>query len=520
MITARAAAKPRYHGNVLGRRHFAWFVASACAAACQRVDAPKNDGAESEPRSEARQCGEAGSSPTPLPSALASGVTRVGEGELGPGESKTFGTVVVSYHADTWLGTTEVGQRGNAIDVRIDRAEVGEGRPWGHTHHLRSNGVFAFEVGPYRFEGSSSDGDPPERVKITVERRACPDYAVMDDPGATTWLWVSTDGLQAYTLERENRLLQVAITAIDHQPRIDLSYGYGEWKQSFVPTPGEMPRFRADDRMITIEEIVPGLGTRYTDAWAADGIARAHARVRIEPAEPIAIDPAIPAATRCGDPTAARTELPTGLASPPKPGKALDIAFGSKERLGTIALEVVIHEDEAQGPLGPEVEEYPTLELRGSDDPMFESLAFASLGAQFARVDDLLVRAEEDAAKKIVRVRSIELACPAAANIDTLFGPTYVWLSTIGHDKVTLDTGVHPRMSLQLHPDQRTPTLNVSTEYALTGHALFSTRLEPEIVGKPFTVGGATVQIVDVVAVADTALVPLVHVQVRIDPAK
>jgi hypothetical protein len=468
-----------------------------------------------------RGCGEAGPTATALPPALLGGLAAVGRGTVRPGERATVGGVTLHYDPAAWIGTRTAGRRGPALGVEIDRAEAGDG-PWGAYQDLYASQPLRVHVGPYRVDGRVAAGEPPARVDVEVAREVCPASATTPASRSPVWMWASTEAIRLHTYDLEGLLLQVGVDGRGPEPRLDVSaLGYRVW---FPPRPGEPRTIRVRDRVVTIEEVVPGPHTRFDGAWSTDGgDARLHVRARIEPAPaPAAASPPGPPLA-CGAPSPTRTSLPPELAAPLASAGEATVTPTRPAKLGALTL--------TQLSLDP----LPPLHRWDEPGPRVRTLSFAGaqgwaptvyLGGvqapvQAVRVGSDLLRVE-DAGDERVRVRRYPRACAGVVWIPPPTGTVHVWLSVLGHAQVIVGTPttISP-LSLQLDPGSG--TVSASSPH---GHA----SLDPaRAVGEVVSLDAHAVEVVDVVAGAGTRLAerrfvgadgfPVVHVQLRITPS-
>ena len=303
-------------------------VATPTSAAAMPTPAPQ--------LAEERACGEAGPTPTPLPPRLARGLLPIGQGVLRVGESATVGAVKLRHDA-AWTGTMEVGRHAPALVVEIDPAEA-KGEPWGAQQELHPDSAFPLHIGPYRIDARTSGGWPIESLTFSIARDDCEAAVTIARSSTPVWLWLSTEAIRQHTHDLEGSPLQVVLDADGSEPRLDVKQlGYEHW---LAPRPGEVRVFHVGQHVVTIEEVVPGPGTRFEQAWVAEGDARLHARVRIEPAPPVIVGEAIAATTACGEPSPQRTQLPAALRARLKIADSLTLHSGERRRLGALELAI------------------------------------------------------------------------------------------------------------------------------------------------------------------------------------
>lgn len=470
-----------------------------------------------------RRCGEAGEQPTELPPLLAKGRAPAGTGTVRPGERLTIGTVQLRYERSVWHGTMRAGFRAPGLHIEIDRAEVGEHAPWGTLLEVHPDHATRADVGPYRIDLRFGTGAPPAAIDVTVTRDVCPATAQIAPTTAPRALWVSTEGIALHTYDLQGELLQLGVQA-HAGPRLDLSnLGYRHWLE---PRPGELRSFRLAGHLITLDRVLPGPGTRFTDRWQADLHPRFHVRARIDPAPPIALPEPVPSDSPCGDPAPARTRLPAALAvlAPVADERRLDL--GQRATLGALELDYRVLEIPAHGhgPYREEAQQLPELQILGG--PLGgQTLSHRSSAPRLARLGRDLLRIDpvDRGPPDRIRVRRLALACPKELTLPAPRAPIHLWLSTIGHGYVTLTTeGRAIPLSLQLTVDDP-PSLLLASE-----HAHFSRPLHPTLAGLGFTLDDHLVEILDLVPGDGTTfdghrylgsgLAPLVHVQLRITP--
>lgn len=442
-----------------------------------------------------------------------------GEVVITPGQTAHAGGVEAHYDEHAWIGNREVGHRGAALALTIDRAEVGEHDRRGGQIELSAGMTEQRDIGPYRIDVRASDEDPPERVTVHAERRACPDHTVLDDPALPLSMWVSTEAIRQHTIVEHGRMLQIGVLALPDHPQLEVSLG--GFRHRIDPRPGTVRAIHADDRVITIDRVVPGPATRFDGTtWrTADGApARVHARVRVEVAPPMPPTPA-GAATACGGPASHRSALPAELARALGTPVEGSIAPGERRAIDGVELEARARELAGPG-------EQPRRWFEITSGALVPStIALHDDGVRFARAEHGLFVFDGEGvstASPSAQVRSFALACPRTLALPVPAEPTYVWLSTIGHARVTFGAADTPALTLDLQADPRSPGLSLTSE-----HAYDSRTLAPQDVGHVATMDGLRIAIVDVVAGEGTRRVdygwtsagpiPIVHVQVRVE---
>jgi hypothetical protein len=473
-----------------------------------------------EPASAAnRECGGAGRDPTGLPPLLARGAEKIGEGALRAGDQRTHGTVVLKYDPRMQVAPSSVGVRAPALVMTIDRAEVPDGGAWGAYHQLYPGKPLHLDIGPYRVDARTSADDT--EVTYSVGKRACPERALIEKTTEPLALWLSTEAIRLHTYDMAGELLQLTIDGQGAAPRLDvMNLGY---RQYFEPRPGERRTFRVGGHRITIDEVVPGPHTRFVDgAWQADGDARVHARVRIDPIAASEPPSPVPATTPCGAPGPVRTTLPPALAKFPPVRGDVTLAPGEQRRLGDRELELTAT---VVPPMRPHDDAHTIHELRltGAADQLLGSLTMTPYDDRVWRVDRELLRIDREQAGSRRRVRRFVTACPHRVDVPAPREPFHVWLSSLGHDYVAVGPADRPVLQLQLHAEPRSVTLALSADQAHHARALV-----PDAAALAFTLGGYLVEVVDIVPGGDTRLegsawatgaaVPEVHVQLRVAP--
>lgn len=467
-----------------------------------------------------RACGEAGPTPTPLPATLARGMLELGRGTLRAGETATLGAVKLRHDPSAWIGTMEAGFHAPALRVEVDPAET-SGGPYGAQIELHAGQAMPAHIGPYGLEIRSAASDPVQSVDYVLTRDPCPPAAEIRASPAPVWLWLSTEAIRQHTYDPRGSPLYVTLDAYGGVPRLDVvQAGYRDY---FEPRPGPPRSLRVGEHLVTIEEVVPGPGTRFEGRWIFETVPRVHARVRIEPAAALVTPQAVPTPTPCGDPFDKRTLLPADLG----PAIVMDGEVTARpvvnRKLGDLEFELVKtvltdrHGDD---------QTYRTLRVRGLATPRDISLGDAMYAPLLQRIDHHLLRLDDDDMGN-VHVRHASLRCPEGPSLPPPSAPVYLWLSTHGHARVTfVEPGqlVVPKLTLQLFPAERDPSLGATAEQAYLTRAL-----RPEDVGQGFTLGDHLVEIVDVqigegtrlVAgrYMSTALTPALHVQLRVSPA-
>ena len=504
------------------------LLAGVCA--CGVPDAAPPQPPRPEPVREeidpARRCGEAGPRPTALPRALVDGTERLGTATLTPGLHQAVGGVDAHYNPSAWIGTMEVGHRGAALSLLIDRAEAGEHMPYGAQQELSAGTTFQTFIGPYRIEGRASAEEPPASVTISVERRGCPDHTVIEPSTEPIWVWLSTEAIRLHTVDLSSQMLQVSLESHGDAPRFEVS-ALG-WRHGLTPEPGQTRSFRIDGRVVTIEEVVPGRGTRFDGTWRSSGPPRVSVRARIEPASPGPPEPAaVPPTVACGAPAPNRSTLPVELATAPaQRGPAITLAVGDQRVVEGIPLTVGSEELPARPGPGHAPERYIHLSSASLLAPSVVTFGARGGAPQLARADRTLLRVAPVAgagASSLFEIRAFPIACPRAApEVPRVDHATYVWLSTVGQTLFTVGTAAQPELTLQISSDPSSPSFGASSE-----HAYDSRPLAPTLVGHVASLDGYRVQVVDVVADPDTDRtefgwtattgIPAVHVQFRID---
>lgn len=456
-----------------------------------------------------RACGEAGAEPTELPPLLAGGQTRLGRATLRPGDRLDIGATALHYQASAWIGTMKAGFHGPVLDLRIDRAEVGPHDPWGTDVELHAGQVTHRNVGPYRFDVRVGAGSPPAEVEVSVERDGCPAGATIAAATDPRWLWLSTEGIRQHTYDFPDALLQLILDTHAGQPRLDvatLSY-----RQFFEPRPGPVRRVRAGRHLVTLDRVVPGPATQFTDRWQGAGEPRLHVRAAIEPLAPATFPEPVAATSECGDLGPARTTVPPALTRPLAVADAVRIKPGDPVRkLGPLTLTYVMREVPAygSGPYRVEATWVPDLQIvadprtvRTATGPYFQP--------RLLRITDQLLHIESVSGDTLA-VSRIPLPCPHLHRSAAPTVASYMWLSSVGH--AWLELGDPRALLLQVYEEPKEPSLSLSADGS---HMTRPTR--PDLVGLGFTLDDYLVEIADLVTTPGGP-VPAVHVQVRVTP--
>jgi hypothetical protein len=449
----------------------------------------------------------------------------VGSATLKPGDKANLGTIQFEYDPQSWIGTMEVGGRGPALMTLIDRGEAGEG-PWGGQEPLSSGAPFAFEIGPYAFEGRAAAGEPPASVEISVARRRCPPNDIVAKLDAPMWAWLGTGAIQLVTFRPDTDMVQVSIAAYPTAPGLRIDFSTLSYRRWFVPELGKTVRVQGPGYVFTLEQLVSGKGTRFEGgAWISAGQPTANALVRVE-----AVDgerwPSVPvseAPSACGEPTAGRAALPAALTRPPSAPAAVTVEVGTPVRSGDLELTL---SETVLPPLNhfDEPETYRELALRTADGALMRSASLGGFGARHVRLGELLVRIGAESVgpnrKGDVSAEIVRLPCPNTATAPLAEAPATTWLSTRGLETVVLTMpGSADQMGLALSLDGDALSLSVS---ASDGY--YSCQVRPDIVGRVFELGGARFEIAAVESSGDTRfdgqrwttseLVPAVHVAI------
>jgi hypothetical protein len=466
-----------------------------------------------------RRCGEPGRDPTDLPEALRTGLAPRGKGVLRPGDKQTHGTVVLEYDPDMMTSPSSIGHRGPALSMTIDRAEVPEHAPWGGFTELYPGREFHLIVGPYRVDARTSADN--KELTYTIGHRGCPEFHVLEKTAHPFNLWLSSEAIRAVTHDMAGGMLQVTLEARGDHPRVDVSnLGY---RQHFEPRPGEPRSFLVGAQRVTIDRVIPGPGTRFeNDAWIADGDARVHVHVRVDPVAVTAPPPPVAPTSACGDASPMRTTLPAKLTALPPATHDATAALNAKTRLGPLTVTLTEETPPTRPHRDPET--YRSLDIsRGTT--LVHRLSLGAWGAtHLSRVGDDLLRVDLDLTKPpTARVRRFVLPCPANHDLPSSPDPVYVWLSTVGHRYVRVGAADTPPLSFTMHEDVARPSFAVTSP-----NAYFSSSMIAAYVGQVFTMDGYHIEVVDIVSSGDTrtntygwetsALAPAVHVQVRVAP--
>lgn len=435
-----------------------------------------------------RRCGEPGFEPQDLPAALQTGQGVLGRGSLRRGERASVGTVQLHYDPDMLVSPTSVGARAPAIAVRIDPSEAGGG-PWGGWIEQHAGRAAHLVVGPYRVDTVAAADNLG--AQYTVSKRACPDRTVVARQSVPLWMWLSTEAMRSHAFDLRGELLMVTLFGAGDTPRLDVSrLGYSH---ALEPRPGEQPAIRVGAHRVTVEQVVPGPGSRFTaGTWSADGDVRLHARVRVEPAPPPSFPPAIAATSPCGAPSPARTAVPPDLDRPSSPAGEVRLGDGDEARLGPYALSLQALESPPRPGRGPSRPEVFRSLLVMRDGVHLHSLS-PQPGTSVHRVGTDLLTLHSEAGG--LRVRRFRLTCPEEQVLSPPAAPVYVWLSTAGAGRLVVGDSARPLLRLNIYADPTRPTLGLASARA---HA--SVTLRPTASGaEALSFDGWLVELVEVV---------------------
>ncbi len=460
-----------------------------------------------------RDCGEAGASPTGLPSQVATGRSAIGSGVIVPGGALQLGKVALRYDTSAWHGTMNAGQRGPGLHVEIDRAEVGEHAPWGTLVELHPGATSAVEVGPYRIVLQVAAGEPPAEVAVTVTREVCPPVATIEPGHSPSWFWISTQGIRFYR-DPTGMQLQVGLDLRAQQPWLAVrDAGY---QQMLMLRPGAPQEIRTGASTLTIERVEMGAQTRFDGQWSADGEPRVHALVRVEPGPRASFPDPAPASSECGDASSLRSATPPALTVTPKIAETRTLKPGQKLQFGPLSLDYGSLEIPAYGggPYRKEAQQMPYLQVLGPNRAGTSLSAF-TLAPQLLRLDRALLRVGPNGDGDKVLAQRLALRCLAEQLLPPLRAPLYVWLGTLGHTFVRLGDFDVKALYLQIHPDRVAPSLNISSEIASLMRPL-----GPELIGLGVTIDDYTVEIVDVELglAGPDGFGPPARVQLRVAP--
>ncbi len=446
----------------------------------------------------ARECGEAGPVATPLPPALFDGMIAVGDTVVRPGDKRKVGGFEAEYAPDAWIGTMEAGGRGPALQLLIDKAEAGEHMPWGSQLPLYPNTKMRSYLGPYRYDVRASAEDPPKTVDLHVDKRACPDHAIIPPPSGPIWMWASTEAIRLFTVDLQGQLLQIMVDSTP-EPRLEVK-ALG-WSQRLDPRPGPARRVRIDGRVITIEQIEPGKGPRSFSVLA-----------KVETAAALPPPPPPGPATACGIPAAGRTSLPPELTAEPRARGEVTLAAGQKRKLGGVELTATAEEYPARP--GPGHQPEKVLRIMAMPLAIPSSVTFGAWGApEPMRTDRALITVEAvggGSPPAQVRAHVYPLACGQMLAQPAPTQTTHVWLSTIGTSYVTFGASDRPALKLEVTPE--------GSLLATSPAAMDSRKLGPDAIGHVATLDGLRILVTDAVVARTGGPFPIVHVQVRIDP--
>lgn len=468
-------------------------------------------------KSASRRCGEAGEVATELPPQLATGRVLVGAGVVKPDDSLQIGTVALKYDPHAWVGTMRAGSREPALNIEIDRAEVGEHQPWGAQIELYPGAMRAAEVGPYHIVLHAAAGAPPAEVAVTVTREVCPAVADLVPGPRPQWLWLSSEGIRFH---REPTSMRVALglDLRDQQPWLTLeSPGY---RQGLALRPGPPVQVRLGADVVTIERVEVGADTRFDGRWSTDGEGepRVHVLARIEPGVRSSFPAAVPASSDCGEASPVRSGPPAGLTLTPTIAERRRIKPGEKLQFGPLtldygALEIPAH---GGGPYREEARQVPWMQVLGPDRGGTSLSGFTD-EHRLLRILDVLLRVGPEGKSGKVRAERVALRCLAHHMLPPLADPApiYLWLGTLGHTWVRVGDFDVKALNLQVYLDRVAPSLSLASE-----HGSLIRPLGPDLVGLAVTLDDHLVEVVDVdVGVAGPeGLGPPARVQLRVTP--
>jgi len=467
-----------------------------------------------------RRCGEAGELPTELPPDLAAGRTPIGSGILHPGDQLDIGRTHLRYDASTTHGTHRVSRSGPGLHIEIDRAEVNPDAGWGNLVPLHPEERQSALLGPYRFDLRTSAGDPPADLAVTVTRDVCPAVADIAPAEAPRSLWLSTEGIRTHRYDTASQFLKLALESHGAAPRLfvtDRGYFY-----MLELRPDAPHQLRVGARLVTLERVVPGPGTRFDGAWQADGDARLHVRARIEPLPPDPVTAPVAPTGPC-TPSARRTTVPPQLQTAPKLLAEHPLDRGKHLALGPFTVSYVTVERPPLGN-GPYREEARTVShVQVLAAKPYEFVLDLRSGPRLVRHGEDLLRIDPDDSGDRVRVRRFGAVCPHEHTLPAFKAPTYLWLGTFGRTSISVPGRATIPLSLALQVDIDGPRLDLHS-----ADASFSYPLSPDQVGLAFTLREHRVEIVDVVPASGTrpdgqrwqtdGLVPAVNVQLAVTP--
>jgi hypothetical protein len=428
----------------------------------------------------------------------------VASGTLRPGESRVIGSVLLFYAPAEIDGTRPVP---NGPQLRADAGDVGTWEP------VVPGGLRSIELGSRRVDVHASDQEPVE-VAVDVAVTSCPRESLLQRSAQPQSMWLSTEGILRHSFQAEDSDdLDIRLVHVEGAPMIQVAEN--AYFRRLSVRPGTRTQIRANGHMVRIDEVVPGPGTSFDEAWNGEGPLRLHVRVGIETAPPVASLSELARGPSCGEASPRPTTVPEALARIAPVIDDLYLELGAKASTGPIELEFASRKLDATRIT------FDELHVRG-EDPGAKAVAVfhEELQRSYAvRVERALLRVDPTGDKEL-RIRRLKLRCPPEVAIEAGAEPTYVWLSTIGHRMVRV--GSQATLAIELEPGVEGAFLT-----AAAGERVYGRRVEPAAVGDAFTAGEWLVEVVQVTGSGDarhedvgrwrtSATLPAVHVQVRL----
>lgn len=330
------------------------------------------------------------------------------------------------------------------------------------------------------------------------------------------YLWLSTEGTFKFEERSFSPRFFVHLDITKGQPHLVIENAAYKYSTPIAP---DQPRtFRLNNWQISLENVLPGQGTRYEgNAWHSHGQVRVHAGLRIESVLP-PFDTPVPAATTCGEPSRSRTTLPPGLGQHPAPGHTTSLNFGQSRKFGDVEVEYLTRMRQFQG-LAPEPRPMLGLHDQTAPYPNVVELHTDHSGG-FIRADRELLLASVKTAKHPAVIRRFQLACPSTLAVPAPSAPTWLWLGTFGHTRAVVGDPAAPTLTLELKYGQL---------WATSANGTYSRFIAPESEQNAFSLDGYVVEVVDVEPTGNDRyvdghwlsdqMISGVNVQLRITPA-
>lgn len=452
-----------------------------------------------------RQCGEFGSTPTPLPSGLAGATDEIGRATITVGGKARIGNVDLTYVDDMMFGTRRAFDREPGLSAVVDPSVEPIEGAYGGQAKVRAGEPFTFEVGAYRIEGrasASAEKAPP--LEVVVRRRGCPRHGVATWSGDAASMWLGSTAMRAQTTTDGTRQVQVVVNEAGLGKGFVLRWsesGAGpSWGDAVDLTPAAVGRrFEGVSHEGRIAAIEPSAGASFVDGrWqaAGDGVVELAVRVDLRRRTRRVPTPAGPVRVAgCGEPRVGPPALPTDALRAPVPGKRVKVGRGAPVTLDGRTLRLEYEPPEPRPGARPDFPERWTLAVI---DASGAALSNTMLGGhhevQRVRLGQEFLWVEPGPAVDPVTVRHFTLACPAEHREALRVEAHEIVLSTAGLGFVELGVGTEPALYLQLSTHATGVHLSASR-----GSASYSWgELVPDAAGDAFGLGDRDVEILEV----------------------